>query len=79
VTDASGRVVVSDTGHHCIRRVAAGVVNQIAGTNTASYSGDGGPAVGAALNSPLGVAVASDGDVLVADSANHRIRRILQP
>lgn len=48
----------------------------IAGTGTATFSGDGGPASQAALNSPYGVAVDSAGNVYLADSGNNRIRKI---
>lgn len=55
---------------------AAPVVTTIAGTGTAGFSGDLGPAVSAQLNSPNGLAVSADGSLLVADFGNRRIRRI---
>jgi hypothetical protein len=49
----------------------------IAGAGQAAFSGDGGPAVQARLNRPLGAAVAADGTVYVADSLNHRVRAVM--
>ena len=51
-------------------------VTTIAGNGVGGFSGDGGPAIAAALNQPYGMAVASDGTLYVADSANYRVRRI---
>lgn len=48
----------------------------IAGTGAADSSGDGGPAISAAFNTPRGMARLADGTVLVADSANNKIRAI---
>jgi streptogramin lyase len=53
-----------------------GLLHHVAGTGKPGYSGDGGPAVKAALNGPKGIAVAPDGDVFVADTDNNAIRRI---
>ncbi|MCP3906009.1 MAG: hypothetical protein GY715_20490 [Planctomycetes bacterium] len=53
-----------------------GFIDTIAGTGVATYSGDGGPAVNAAVNAPDGVAIDSAGNIYIADSLNHRIRRI---
>lgn len=49
----------------------------IAGTwNVAGFSGNGGPATQALLNSPYDVAITSEGDIIVSDSNNHQIRRV---
>lgn len=76
--DAAGNVYIADTTNHRIRRVDAGtgVITTVAGTGTAGSTGDGGPAIDARLFLPRGVAVDAGGDVFVADTANHRVRRV---
>ena len=71
-----GALYVSDTGNHTIRRVTlAGVVTTLAGSaGTADYAD--GSASAARFNQPLGLVVATDGTVFVADSGNHLIRVI---
>ena len=53
------------------------VITNFAGTGTAGYSGDEGPATSALLNAPLSVAVDSRGNVYIADTGNHAIRMVL--
>jgi streptogramin lyase len=55
---------------------AAGVIDTVAGTGTAGYSGDGGPAADARLNQPFHCALDGDGHLYVADALNHCVRRI---
>lgn len=75
--DASGRLYIADQFNHRIRRVCAdGTISTVAGTGTPAFSGDGGPAVSAALNYPRGLALDAQGRLLVADVVNDRIRRI---
>ena len=72
--DAVGNVYIADTGNHRIRKVSPdGIINTVAG---GGYSGDGGPATDAKLNSPHGVAVDNNGNVYIADTENFRIRKI---
>lgn len=73
-----GHVYVADTFNHAVRRVHAltGEVETLAGDGTAGFSGDGGPANSAQLDTPQGVAVDADGRVYIADSENHVVRRI---
>ncbi len=61
------------------RRSAEGtgqIVETVAGTGTPSFSGDGGPATSAQLNSPQMAAMAADGSLYIADTSNARVRRI---
>ncbi len=52
------------------------VISTIAGTGTASYSGDGGAATAAAINIPAGIVLDSSGNVFFSDLGNHRVRKI---
>jgi DNA-binding beta-propeller fold protein YncE len=74
-----GALVVADRGNHCIRRIdAEGVISTVAGRcGTPGASGDGRSATDAHLDGPFGVAFAPDGALVVADTSNHRIRKIL--
>jgi len=74
--DSSGDIFIADTGNHVVEEVTSGIITTIAGTNVGGYSGDGGPAVNAQLESPGGVAVDSAGNVYIADSGNNVIREI---
>jgi sugar lactone lactonase YvrE len=56
--------------------VVPGVITTIAGKGMAGYSGDGGPAVSAGLDNPMGVAVDDSGNLLIADYHNNCIRRV---
>jgi len=55
------------------------MVTTIVGNRTSGFSGDGGQAARAQLDTPDGVAIAPDGDLIVADSHNNRIRRVDAP
>ncbi len=74
--DAYGNLYIADTGNSVIRKVTAatGEIATIAGNGTAGYAGDGGLATAAELNLPAALAVDASGNILIADSANNRIR-----
>ncbi len=78
--DAEGAYLyIADTGNQRIRKVdAEGAIDTVAGTGTPGYDEDGGPAVAAQLNAPVGVAVDAEGNVYIADAGNHRIRKVGQ-
>ena len=75
--DEAGNVYIAD-GNHRIRKVDAstGIISTVAGTGTAGFSGDGGPAVEARLDEPHGVALDSAGNLYIADTNNNRIRKV---
>ncbi len=74
--DASGALLVCDTGNQRVRRISGGSLVTIAGSGVQGDSGDGGPGTAAALDTPMGVAVAADGTILIADAHNHRVRSL---
>lgn len=75
--DPNGTLFIADERNHRIRRVSLdGTITTIAGTGSPGFSGDGGPASQAKLNGPRGLAVDRSGNLLIADTANHVIRRI---
>jgi hypothetical protein len=72
-----GEVFVADSGNDRIRVIAVdGTIATIAGNGTRGFSGDGGPATAAAVFAPVGLAVSPDGSVHIADTNNHRVRKI---
>ena len=73
--DASGNVYVGDTSNNLIRKISTGgVVTTLAGSGSTGSTNATGTA--ASFNSPQGVAVDSSGNVYVADTFNHLIRKI---
>ena len=75
--DGESNVYIADSGNHRVRKVdAAGVITTFAGTGTQGYSGDGGAAAAAQLNEPIGVALDGSGNLYIADTGNHRIRKV---
>jgi uncharacterized protein (TIGR03437 family) len=75
--DGAGNLLIADTGNHRIRKVTpAGVISTVAGSVLEGLAGDDGPATTARLRSPRGISVDSEGGILIADTGNHRIRRI---
>ena len=75
--DGSGNLYIADRGNERIRKVTkAGLISTVAGTGTPGFGGDGGPATAAQLRSPWGVAVNRSGDLFIADTGNHRVRKV---
>jgi hypothetical protein len=76
--DQHGHVLIVDHVNARVRKVDknSGVITTIAGNGVAGFSGDGGPATAAQLNSPSGVHVVQNGHILIVDHANMRIRKV---
>lgn len=75
--DAAGNLYIADLNDNVIRKVdLAGIVTTVAGTGEQGFTGDGGPATSAQLDSPAGVAVDATGNIYVADTHNQRIRKV---
>jgi len=76
--DDAGDIYVADQRIHVIRRIdhASGAVTNVAGNGTQGYSGDGGLATLAGIDSPSGIALDAAGNLYLADTNNHRVRRV---
>jgi hypothetical protein len=86
--DGAGNLVIADTDNSRIRVTAAstgtfygqpmtaGDIYTVAGSGKVGFAGDGGPATGAALNSPYGIATDGAGDLVIADTFNSRARMV---
>ena len=75
--DGAGNIYIADRTNHRIRKVdSSGVIMTIAGSGNPGDSGVHGAASGAQLYSPERVAVDSDGDIVIADTSNHRVRKV---
>ena len=72
-----GSLYIADAAGHRVRRVGPdGTIETVAGTGQMGFSGDGGPATEAALNTPYDVALDAAGNLYIADLGNSRVRRV---
>lgn len=77
VKDPQGNLYIADFGNNMIQRISPdGTISIIAGNGKSGFSGDGGPAAAASLNLPYGLAIDANGDLIIADSYNNRIRKV---
>ncbi len=77
--DGARLVYIADGQNNLVRKITLGTANgvsTIAGTGSAGFSGDGGPATAAQLSFPTDVVAGADGSVTFADTGNNRIRHI---
>jgi hypothetical protein len=75
--DSAHNIYIADFNNSVVRKVsAAGVITTFAGQSVSGYTGDGGAADSATLNTPQDVAVAPDGSVYIADAGNNVIRKV---
>lgn len=75
--DSLGNLYIADTNNHRIRKVTPnGVISTVAGNGWKGDSGDGGGATWASLNAPRGVALDAEDNLYIADTDNHRVRKV---
>ena len=79
ISDAASNLYFPDMNNNCVRKIStSGIITTIAGSSSgiAGFSGDGGPATLAKLNTPYDIAFDDTGNLYIADGYNHRIRKI---
>ncbi len=83
VLDSLGNLYISDLGNYVVRKVnTAGIIYTVAGngygagTSYGGYSGDGGPAINAEFNQPIGLALDMHNNLYISDSRNNRVRKV---
>jgi sugar lactone lactonase YvrE len=76
--DGAGNLYIADTANSRIRRldINSGVITTVVGNGVSSFSGDGGPAISASLNTPRGVVVDGAGNLIISDVNAHRVRLV---
>ena len=76
--DQDGKILIIDRSHYRIRRMdpRRGSIETVAGNGVKMFAGDGGPATGAKLSFPHGIAVDKKGNVIFSDKGHYRIRRV---
>ena len=75
--DGAGDIFIADSANNLIREVDLnGIITTVAGTGEQGFGGDGGAATSALLDTPMGIAVDSAGNLYIADTHNHRIREV---
>lgn len=74
---STGDVFIADVYNNRIRKVdSLGVISAFAGTGLKGFIGDGGAASAANMTLPFGVTASPNGDIYIADTYNHRIRKV---
>ncbi len=71
-----GSIYVSDSLANRVRVIRDGIVYPFAGNGADAYAGDGGPATEASLYWPTALELDGEGNLLIADSLNHAVRRV---
>jgi len=79
--EPSGDFYIADSDQHRIRKVngTTQIITTVAGDGTAGFGGDGGPAVDASIQNPKSVWADENHNILIADTENHRIRKVSGP
>ena len=76
--DSVGNLYIADSGNHRIRKVdfESGIITTVAGTGNFGFDGDGVAANKASLAQPYGIAIDSKDNLYIADTYNHRVRKV---
>ena len=75
--DAAGNLYITDSNNNRIRKVTSGgIISTIAGTGSPGSNGDGGAALSATMDQPIGLALGPAGSLLFADTFNNRFRKL---
>ncbi|MFI5221109.1 MAG: T9SS type A sorting domain-containing protein, partial [Bacteroidia bacterium] len=76
--DSFGNLFIADCVNNRIRKVnnSSGLISTVAGNGSYGFSGDGGLATGASLNSPFGIAIDASGNLFISDCGNLRVRKV---
>jgi DNA-binding beta-propeller fold protein YncE len=79
VRSPTGVIFVAEQGGHKVRMISGGIITSAVGTGTRGYSNDGGLAEEAMIASPYALALDAQGNLYIADTGNHRVRRVDPP
>ena len=75
--DAAGNLYVADSVNHRIRKITpSGVISTFAGNGSVGFSGNGGPATNASLNTPTDIKMDAGGNFYIADAYNSLVRKV---
>lgn len=75
--DNNNNIYFVDNNNHCVRKINPnGIISTVAGNGSSGYTGDGGIATNAKLNSPIDIAIDNYNNLYIADSYNNRIRKV---
>lgn len=76
--DSAGNLYIAEIFNHTIRKVdqTTGIITTVVGTGVAGFSGDGGPATSAQLNTPYSIDFDDSGNLYIADRNNNRVRKV---
>ena len=78
--DTAGNLYIADANNNVIRKVDRnGIITTVVGNGSAGFGGDLGPALGANLHTPFGVAVDNYHNIIIADANNERVRKAYDP
>ena len=75
--DKYGNLFIADYANNRIRKInTSGIITTVAGTGTAGYTGNSGPATAAELNGPGSIVIDTSGNLYIAETGNNVIRKI---